>query len=118
MAAQAHAGTTMGPNGGSARRCHFPRLFGVGLRQWTGAVRGRRHRRGHLVPMSVVPDTRPLVLQLCPFSPYMEEGLRARFRVERWHSLDAPAQARWLARHGADVAGIATAGNVGCPPSL
>jgi len=48
----------------------------------------------------------------------MEEGLRARFRVERWYSLDASAQAQWLAREGASVAGIATAGNIGCPPAL
>jgi lactate dehydrogenase-like 2-hydroxyacid dehydrogenase len=61
---------------------------------------------------------RPVILQLCRFSDYLEEGLRARFEVLRWFEFDAEAQRAWLADHAARVRGVATGGHVGCPSEL
>jgi lactate dehydrogenase-like 2-hydroxyacid dehydrogenase len=60
----------------------------------------------------------PLVLQMCPFSSYLEQQLRARFEVMRWYELDAAARAPWLTAHAGRVRGIATGGHVGCPAEL
>ena len=61
---------------------------------------------------------RPALLQMCPFSAYLEAGLAARFDVVRWYALDAAAQARWLEQHAPSVRAIATAGHVGCATAL
>ncbi|MET0280319.1 MAG: 2-hydroxyacid dehydrogenase [Steroidobacteraceae bacterium] len=63
-------------------------------------------------------NPRPVVLQLCPFSAYLESSLAAQFRVVRWFELDGAAQASWLAQNAAQVRGIATGGRVGCPAAL
>jgi lactate dehydrogenase-like 2-hydroxyacid dehydrogenase len=62
--------------------------------------------------------TRPLALQLCPFSPELEQGIAARLTVERWFERDAAAQAAWLRDHAADVRAVVTGGHIGCPDAL
>lgn len=61
---------------------------------------------------------RPVILQLCRFSDYLEQGLRARFEVVRWFEFGAEARGAWLADHAARVRGVATGGHVGCPSEL
>ena len=55
---------------------------------------------------------------MCPFSPYLEAGLTARFEIVRWFEKDAAAQADWLRENAASVRAIATGGHIGCPPEL
>jgi lactate dehydrogenase-like 2-hydroxyacid dehydrogenase len=62
--------------------------------------------------------TKPSLLQLCPFSPVLEEQLRETFDVCRLFELgDADADA-WLNAHGAAVRAIATGGHLGAPAAL
>src|SRR5215218_3967547 len=63
-------------------------------------------------------DSRPTVLQLCPFSEYLEEGLKARFDVVRWFEHGEDARRTWLSTNAGRVRGLATSGNVGCPDRL
>ncbi|HTV77337.1 MAG TPA: 2-hydroxyacid dehydrogenase [Steroidobacteraceae bacterium] len=60
----------------------------------------------------------PTVLQLCPFSAYLESGLNSRFSVVRWFEMAPPAQTAWLAGHAGEVRGVATGGHVGCSNEL
>jgi lactate dehydrogenase-like 2-hydroxyacid dehydrogenase len=62
--------------------------------------------------------TRAAVLQLCPFSTYLEAGLADRFDVVRWFELDASAQAVFLREWAAGVRAVVTGGHVGCPNTL
>lgn len=61
---------------------------------------------------------RPLALQLCPFSPYLEAGLAERFDVVRWFTLQEPARVACLGERGADVRAVVTGGHLGCPSEL
>ena len=61
---------------------------------------------------------RPLALQLCPLSAYLESGLNDRCEVVRWFALDATAQAQWLVQHAAQVRAVITNGHVGCSNAL
>lgn len=63
-------------------------------------------------------ESRPTALQLCPFSPYLEAGLRQRFEVVRWFALDAAAQSAWLEQHAKTVRAVVTGGHIGCANSL
>jgi lactate dehydrogenase-like 2-hydroxyacid dehydrogenase len=60
----------------------------------------------------------PTVLQLRPFSPYLESGLASRFSVVRWFELSPEAQSAWLKEHAATVRGLVTSGQVGCSDEL
>lgn len=62
--------------------------------------------------------SRPLALQLCPLSSYLEAGLADRCKVIRWFELDAAAQTQWLAQHAVDVHAVVTNGHVGCSNAL
>jgi lactate dehydrogenase-like 2-hydroxyacid dehydrogenase len=62
--------------------------------------------------------SRPILLQMSPFSDYLDSGLAARFDVLRWDGLDPAAREAWLREHAASVRAIATAGHVGCEPGL
>ena len=59
---------------------------------------------------------RPRLLQLCPFPPFVEAALAARFAVTRWW--EVPDGATWLAIHAGEVQAIATSGHVGVPSPL
>ena len=59
---------------------------------------------------------RPRLLQLCPFPPFVEAALAARFAVTRWW--EVPDGAAWLAIHAGEVQAIATSGHVGVPSPL
>jgi lactate dehydrogenase-like 2-hydroxyacid dehydrogenase len=63
-------------------------------------------------------EARATVLQLCPFSGYLEAGLCERFEVVRWFELDAGAQTAWLRRHASSVRGVVTGGHIGCANAL
>lgn len=65
-----------------------------------------------------LPPNLPLALQLCPFSPALEQGLAGRLELVRWFELSPADQAALLERRGAEVAIVATGGHIGCPPSL
>jgi lactate dehydrogenase-like 2-hydroxyacid dehydrogenase len=62
--------------------------------------------------------SRPLVLQLCPFSAYLEAGLAQRGAVVRWFELDAAAQEAFLADRAPDVQAVVTGGHLGIPRVL
>ena len=55
----------------------------------------------------------PVILQLCPFSPYLAGGLADRAQVVAWHELSETEQAAWLAQHAASVTAVATGGHLG-----
>lgn len=59
-----------------------------------------------------------VLLQMCPFSAPMEQGLAARFDVVRWFEMDTEARQRWLAAHAGEVRAVATSGHVGISPAL
>ncbi|MEO8464842.1 MAG: 2-hydroxyacid dehydrogenase [Gammaproteobacteria bacterium] len=61
---------------------------------------------------------RPVALQLCPFSHYLESALNARFEIVRWWEFDSAAQATWLTGHAANVRAIATGAQFGCANDL
>jgi lactate dehydrogenase-like 2-hydroxyacid dehydrogenase len=58
------------------------------------------------------------ILQLCPYSPYLEGELAKRFDVVRWFEMDNDAHDKWVKEHGALVRAVATGGHVGCPIAL
>ena len=60
----------------------------------------------------------PTILQLCPFSAYLESGLEQRFTVVRWFDLDSAAQTAWLNANASEVRAVATGGHVGCSREL
>jgi lactate dehydrogenase-like 2-hydroxyacid dehydrogenase len=59
-----------------------------------------------------------LVLQLCPYSAYLESHLGEQFEVVKWFELDELQQSAWLATYRQEVRGIATGGHLGCPNQL
>ena len=60
----------------------------------------------------------PVLLQMCPFSNYLESGLAARGEILRWYELDEPARTAWLAAQASRVQVVVTAGHVGCATEL
>lgn len=62
--------------------------------------------------------TQPTAIQMAPFSPYLEEQLARRFRIIRWHELDAAAQQALLAEADDSLCAVVTNGHVGCPDAL
>lgn len=58
--------------------------------------------------------TKMTVLQLCPFSAYLEGQLAARFDRIAWFELSESDRSAWLERRASDVRGIATGGHLGC----
>jgi lactate dehydrogenase-like 2-hydroxyacid dehydrogenase len=60
----------------------------------------------------------PLALQLCPFSPALEQGLSEMLEVARWFELDAEQQAMLLGTRAAEVRAVVTGGHIGCPREL
>ncbi len=63
-------------------------------------------------------NDRAIALQLCPFSDYLEAGLRERCEVLRWHELDEAARAAALAAHAPRIRAVVTGGHIGCSPAL
>jgi lactate dehydrogenase-like 2-hydroxyacid dehydrogenase len=61
---------------------------------------------------------KPTVLQLCPFSTYLETALNERFTVVRWFDMNPAAQTAWLNENGPTVRAVVTGGHVGCNPEL
>jgi lactate dehydrogenase-like 2-hydroxyacid dehydrogenase len=61
---------------------------------------------------------KPTLLQLCPFSGYLEAGLNRRFTVVRWFELNPAAQTAWLKANAGQVRAVATGGHVGCNRQL
>lgn len=59
-----------------------------------------------------------VLLQLFPFSDYLEGELKKRFEVVPWHSMSAEEQSAWLAENAESVDAVATAGHIGCPSEL
>jgi|SRR5665213_49779 len=61
---------------------------------------------------------KPTVLQLCPFSAYLENALNGRFTVQRWFEMTSVAQIAWLNGKAQTVRAVATGGHVGCSNEL
>jgi lactate dehydrogenase-like 2-hydroxyacid dehydrogenase len=61
---------------------------------------------------------KPTVLQLCPFSTYLETGLNGRFTVVRWFDMNPAAQAVWRKEYGPIVRAVVTGGHIGCDSEL
>jgi lactate dehydrogenase-like 2-hydroxyacid dehydrogenase len=61
---------------------------------------------------------REVALQLCPFSEYLETGLKARFETVRWFDLGKAAQEAFLAWRAQDVRAVVSGGHLGCPNAL
>lgn len=61
---------------------------------------------------------RPTLLQLCPLSPALEQGLNELFEVVRWFELDPAQQKHLLETDASSVRAVATGGHVGCPDDL
>jgi len=58
----------------------------------------------------------PILLQLCPFAPEMEAGLRENYEVARWFDIGNPHE--WLAENAPRVRAVATGGHLGIPTDL
>jgi lactate dehydrogenase-like 2-hydroxyacid dehydrogenase len=63
-------------------------------------------------------DVRPIVLQLFPFSDYLEEGLARRFEAIRWFEMSAEERNTFLTERASQVRAVVTAGHVGCSNDL
>jgi lactate dehydrogenase-like 2-hydroxyacid dehydrogenase len=63
-------------------------------------------------------ESRAVALQMCPFSSYLEAGLKARFEVIRWFELSASEKAAALQRHAGAVRAVVTGGHIGCSDDL
>ena len=68
--------------------------------------------------MSAMNESRAVALQMCPFSSYLEAGLKARFEVIRWFELAEAEKARVLQRHAQAVRAVVTGGHIGCSDDL
>jgi lactate dehydrogenase-like 2-hydroxyacid dehydrogenase len=60
--------------------------------------------------------SKPVLLQLCPFSPSLEAALAELFEVCRFFALDDADG--WLSAHGGAVRAIATGGHIGAANAL
>ena len=57
-------------------------------------------------------------LQLCPLSPFLEEGLRQRFDMVRWFELGDAERNALLQTRAGEVVAVITGGHIGCPSPL
>lgn len=55
-------------------------------------------------------------LQMCPFSPFLERELRARFELHRWFEVAERDRFAWGRAHA--VRAVVTGGHIGIPPDL
>jgi lactate dehydrogenase-like 2-hydroxyacid dehydrogenase len=62
--------------------------------------------------------TRPLALQMCPFSVPMEAALAERLDLVRWFELAEEDRAALLAGRADAIFAVITGGHVGCPEAL
>jgi len=60
----------------------------------------------------------PVALQLCPFSDFLDAGLRQRFEVVRWFELDEAARAALLSQRAASVLAVVSGGHLGVANAL
>lgn len=60
-----------------------------------------------------MPDS---ILQMCGFTPYLEQQLQSRFEVHRW--FDIGAQDEWLDAQGKTIRGVVTGGHIGISNDL
>ena len=60
--------------------------------------------------------SRCLLLQLCPFSEFLELGLKERFTVHKL--FEDPDPETWLAANASEVRAVATGGHIGIPTAL
>jgi lactate dehydrogenase-like 2-hydroxyacid dehydrogenase len=58
------------------------------------------------------------VLQMCPFSSFLEQELQARFRVHRWFELRDSEQEEFLCARANSIRAVATGGHLGIPAAL
>lgn len=58
------------------------------------------------------------ILQMCSFSPLLNDELQARFRVHRWFTLQESEQEKMLSEYAAGIRAVVTGGQLGLPPSL
>ena len=63
-------------------------------------------------------NTRPIALQMCPFSADLEAELARRFEIHRWFGMDDAARHGLLREHAAGIRAVVTSGSVGCPEDL
>ncbi|WP_408734558.1 2-hydroxyacid dehydrogenase [Paraburkholderia bannensis] len=61
---------------------------------------------------------KPVALQLCPFSDYLESELCNRLEIVRWFALSPEQQQAWLGQHAASVRAVVTGGHLGCSNAL
>ena len=61
---------------------------------------------------------RPVALQLCRFSDYLQQGINERLDVVRYQAVDEAERPALLAGRAAECRVVATGGHLGCPPSL
>jgi len=59
-----------------------------------------------------------VLLQLFPFSDYLEGELNKRFDVIPWHGMSVDEQSAWLSVKADTVNAVATAGHIGCTTDL
>lgn len=67
---------------------------------------------------SAMNESRAMALQMCPFSPYLETGLKARFEVIRWFEISEPEKAAVLKQYAEAVRAVVTGGHIGCSDDL
>ncbi len=63
-------------------------------------------------------DQAPVVLQMHPFSEYLESRLKTRFEVVRWFELSDPEKSAFLHQRSAAVRAVVTGGHIGCSDDL
>jgi lactate dehydrogenase-like 2-hydroxyacid dehydrogenase len=61
---------------------------------------------------------KPLALQLCPFSNYLEDGLAEKLDLVRWFEMNKAAQEDFLALRSGECRLVVTGGHIGCPAEL
>jgi lactate dehydrogenase-like 2-hydroxyacid dehydrogenase len=63
-------------------------------------------------------ESRAIALQMCPFSSYLESGLKTRFEIIRWFELSEAEKAAVLQRQAEAVRAVVTGGHIGCADDL
>jgi lactate dehydrogenase-like 2-hydroxyacid dehydrogenase len=61
---------------------------------------------------------KPLALQLCPLSNYLEDALAAKLDLVRWFEMTGAAQEGFLALRSVECRLVVTGGHIGCPAEL
>jgi lactate dehydrogenase-like 2-hydroxyacid dehydrogenase len=59
-------------------------------------------------------SVRPVALQMCPFSAFLEPPLAERFDLCRWFEMSTSARESWLATEAPRVRAVVTNGHIGC----